>query len=422
MSYIEFALIHVICKRRMTSLTTLVRVSPKKAVTPGPGQYVVPPKFGKEGTHPTLNPRREDKALVRGPGYEAIPSTFGEGPKWTFHGRPEQRPPKDSPGPAYMPPKLGQEAPASGFHGYVANRKSYEQGPGPGQYVVPSTIGKTGWTFKERRFPPDEGTISGPGPGKYNPNFKAVMNGPQTMAYRPPVQVREKEDKTPGPGQYVIKRDLAQSAMSFHGFVREAKKDECPGPKYDVPHGLGRDAPKFTIRSRHDVDPKIKGAPYQAIPSAVGQGPKWSFGARTGKEKIDPAPGPSYMPPAFGKEARASSMFSRRDVQKREAGAVSPGPGKYLIPGAVGETGKKYTLKARQFPPNEGGASGPGPGKYNPNFMDAPTAVTIHSRLVDPKDKEPAPKYVNLPPKFGTEGPMFTIGRREELDLAAGLV
>lgn len=233
------------------------------------------------------------------------------------------------------------------------------------------------------------------------------------------VDTKNNNNNTPGPGQYEIDRKLATSAMAFHGYKVEAKKDTFPGPgKYDVKHDLGKDAPSFTIRSRIEQNKKPLAVPYQAIPSTIGDGPKPSLHGRYDLKNKESTPGPNYVPPSFGKETKASSLYSRREPKKSQDQV--PGPGQYPIQSTVG-AGKKYSMKARQFPPDERGVSAsPGPA-YLPNFQDQPKGITIHNRIPDPKDKEPAPKYVALPSTIGNDGPKFTIGRREELELSPGL-
>jgi hypothetical protein len=78
-------------------------------------------------------------------------------------------------------------------------------------------------------------------------------------------------------------------------------------------------------------------------------------------------------------------------------------------------------MKARQFPPGESGKpDGPGPGKYLPNYSDKPGMRSIHGKVSDPKDKEAKPQYVDIGSTFGN-GPKWTIGRKETLNLGPGL-
>jgi hypothetical protein len=212
--------------------------------------------------------------------------------------------------------------------------------------------------------------------------------------------------------------------MAFHGYPKLLKNsDSVPGPKYDVPTTVGKDARSFSIRAR--IEPSVKNlptAPYQAIPSRVGDAPKWSFGGRTSLKPLAPTPGPAYLPPAFGKDAPASSFHGKiGPIKKKGDGdAAGPGPGQYPVGSDIGQ-GRKWTVKARNFPPGEAGfPAGPGPGRYLPNFMDRPGMRSIHGRIPDPKDKEQKAPYVDIGSTVG-DGPKWTIGRKETLALGPGL-
>jgi hypothetical protein len=161
-------------------------------------------------------------------------------------------------------------------------------------------------------------------------------------------------------------------------------------------------------------------APYQAIPTSIGQAPKWSFGGRSKVKQPDVTPGPDYMPPTFGKGARTASLYSRRDENQRKQPITAPGPGEYPIAGTIGK-GKKFTMKARQFPPPETGKpEGPGPAAYLPNFLDAPVPRTIHPLVPALGDTKTRAPYLDIGSTFGT-GPKITIGIKERLELGPGL-
>ncbi|OHT03172.1 hypothetical protein TRFO_06855 [Tritrichomonas foetus] len=405
----------------MTSSTTLVRVSKNRAKMPGPGEYVIHPTFGTEGIRPSFGGRPHEKEKEKGIGYENIGSTIGAGPKWSFHARPKERNIQSSPGPDYLPPSFGKNAPSSSFHGYVKQIRSSDKSPGPGQYQVNSPITKgKGFTLKARVFPPDEGKNDSPGP-KYSYDYKTTLPNAKGFQYHPMIETKQKIDSTPGPGHYVVDRKLASSAMSFHGYHKEVKKDVFPGPgQYPVKHDLGADAPKFSIRPRIEKENKVSGARYEVIPSTVGDGPKWSLGKRVDVKQKETSPGPNYVPPPLGKDSRHSSLYSRHDETKRTTPLQTPGPGKYQIKSSIGD-GKKFTLKARQFPPDEGKTVSPGPAAYKVNFNDAPPPRTIHPLVKDPTDKEAKPKYNYIDNSFGKDAPKFTIGRKEDLDLEPGL-
>jgi hypothetical protein len=414
-------------KKNMASLTTVIRLTKSEQETPGPGQYAVPPQFGKEGIHASMAGRRDAPQKIEGAPLQALPSSIGEGPKYTFHGRPQEKDRAPTPGPNYVPPRFGAEGPTSAFHGYVKQPKSNDGPgvPGPGQYPIATTIGagkNRAWTVKARNFVVEEGSPAGPGPGKYMPTFKAVEPDKHVFQYRPRVEPKSHGEDTPGPGQYPIKRNLAEGAMAFHGYMAEPKSTlNVPGPKYDVPSSIGKDVPSYSIRQKCEPPTQhLTKAPYQAIPSTIGETQKWSFQGRPLERVREPTPGPNYMPPAFGKEGPGSSFHGKIGPNKKKGAQVDPGPGEYPITGEIGR-GKKWTMKARQFPPGENGKpDGPGPGKYLPNEQNRPGHRSIHGKIPEPKDKEKRPQYVNIGSTMG-DGPKWTIGRKETLALGPGL-
>jgi hypothetical protein len=186
---------------------------------------------------------------------------------------------------------------------------------------------------------------------------------------------------------------------------------------------MGKDAHAFSIRPRPEQSQSaLTHAPYQVIPSAVGEGPKYSLGIRGERKPGDVVPGPNYMPPQFGKGGQGSTLYSRRDDPRQKARAATPGPGQYVIGSTMGE-GKKFTVKARRFPPGEqGAAASPGPAQYLPQHLDGPGPRSIHGRIPEPKDKGKNPHYRLLESTFGKGTPKWTIGNRETLDLGPGVV
>jgi hypothetical protein len=132
-------------------------------------------------------------------------------------------------------------------------------------------------------------------------------------------------------------------------------------------------------------------------------------------------PGPDYVPPGFGKGAQASSIYSRTGDPQAGKVADAPGPGQYVIGGTIGG-GRKFTVKARRFPPGEEGCpAGPGPGRYIPKWLDGPGPRSIHGLVHDPKDNQTRPPYVDIGSTFGKGGPKWTIGNREKLDIGPGI-
>ena len=359
-----------------------------------PGPNYLPPSFGSSSPahilHKPEHPRSSSSATCSpGPAAYKLPDTVSSKKGFTLKPRifpPDEGHP-DGPGPGLYVPKYDSVLPKNsgallGPHDVQEHRAKSTLSPGPGQYVIPSSLSKKGPTFHARTVSRAQSTPS-PGPGAYNTAPPAGSGVPK-FSIRPRL------------------------------------------PTEEMNHNLSK-------------------APYQNLPSTVGSGPKFSFGQRLNiAEKQQGSPGPSYLPPKFGSDAQKSAFHGRfmEDIQPKEKrggdadgeeegegkkkekspNKYGPGPDQYQLGSTVG-TGHKFTMKGRNFPPEKAEVS-PGPGAYTPKFTAAldhvPPPITIRDRLKDPADKEPKGKYVALPPTFGKNAPKYTIGRREDIALAPG--
>lgn len=194
------------------------------------------------------------------------------------------------------------------------------------------------------------------------------------------------------------------------------RRDANPGPgAYETRGKLG--GPSWTMKGRHEQATRPITAPYRSLPSTVGSGPKISLASRHKERTGDDTPGPSYIPPGIGSDARKSTMASRH-TPLRSSMADTPGPGAYTIEAKFANDAPKATLHGRTGT-NDASTASPGPGAYMPN-MDAvkrraPSAsMHIRTKLHQPED---TPGYYNIGSTL--QGPKFTIGRREGLDLIA---
>lgn len=410
----------------MTSTETVIHITHGKSKHPGPDQYVTERKFGADAIHWTIKGRPKDRVdETPGPQYQALKSTVGEGPKFSFHGRPQDSKKEQSPGPDYMPPAFGKGSQASSFH----MRKELKQdgpnkdGPGPGAYYIPSSIGAGGkkFTMKARQFPRDGPESAGPGPSAYTPNYQATMPNVRKNTIGSYLQARGIDSKniTPGPGEYVVPSSLSQRTSCFHSRRPEEKVDSSPGPAaYEYQSQIGKAARKCIIHDRIEQKQKYLDVPINAIPSKFGnEGRKSSFHARTPMHKPEATPGPDYVPPSFGSNSTKYSFGNRRDISKRETSAMTPGPGAYDLGTTIGK-GKKYSMRSREKA-GSAAAVTPGPADYVPDYdkLMKGRASQIGNRLKEPKSDTMNAGFNMLPE---IKGPMITIGRKDYLDVVPG--
>lgn len=400
----------------MTSTATIYRVTEKDWV-PGPGKYQVPGDFG--GGHKYTIGHRQTSKSARGPGYENIPTTIGEGLKYSLSSRHKDGKTFVTPAGTYIPPALGAGAPASTLHQRTTARSARSVSPGP-KYDVRPPNGGHQYTLKARRFFDDEGKPYSPGPGKYMPEYDNVLASPRKIQIGNVIRRKEGSD-TPGP-KYEIDRSLASQPASFHARIDMKTKDWVPGPgKYEPEKHQGREtpdcSPSYSMRSRIDGSQDVIKAPYQMVPSTIGEGLKYSLSSRPKDLKKPTTPGPNYNPPKFGSDATKCSLSSRYE-RKRDISKEPPGPGQYKV--EMPNEGRKWTMKARNF--KDGTKNiGPGSGAYMPNYdkvLPSARKSTILERFHQKKQVQ-GPGYYDLGSTFSP--PKITIGHRETLAVRPGV-
>lgn len=399
------------------STATVIYVLPDALKTPGPQAYLPSSKFGNESPKWTIRNRIKTKENAQGGiGYQAIPSDMGTGHKYSFGIRPKDRALESSPGPSYVPPAFGHDAPKTTWHQRTMSKDLPPSTPGPLTYDDPTKKSSPKFTMKGRKFQRDEGIVDSPGPAAYMPNYSVVL--PSARRNQIGSRSPEPKNKFQTPGPYDVKDLDKPRAISFHFKHREPKFDETPGPsKYHTERPTGADAPKLTIRPRCTTKEKVNAIPYQKIPDSFGTGPKRSFGIRPSERQIESSPGPNYMPPEFGSNSPRISFHYK--PQEPKAKATSPGPN-YL---PADNTGRKYTIKGRNFKKDEGVISGPGPGKYNPNYdltLASVPKMSIRGRIDSSRKEEQTPGPMGpAPPDTGRK---ITIGVKDRLSVIPGCI
>ena len=180
---------------------------------------------------------------------------------------------------------------------------------------------------------------------------------------------------------------------------------QTPGPgAYMPPSSFGNDSPRYSIKNRYKDKKTESNGSYQAIPSSVGAGPKWTLGVKHKEFEAMKTPGPLYMPPAFGSDSPKISFHQRRYEKKQES---TPGPLTYEDPTL--KTSPRYTMQHRAYPKNEGESCSPGPGKYHPDYdsvLPSARRTTIKGRTIDRK-VEVTPGPYDVPSDYKPRGISF---------------
>jgi hypothetical protein len=124
------------------------------------------------------------------------------------------------------------------------------------------------------------------------------------------------------------------------------------------------------------------------------------------------APGPDYVPPPFGDDAAKWSCRSvNRGLRDIGQGNTPPGPGAGGYNTRPAPGGPKWTMKARQFPPDAKPPPGPGGGSYLPDYAKVLPSDLKGRQILErfKEKKEERPGYYNISaPK---RAPKWTIDR-----------
>ena len=373
--------------------------------TPGPGSYDSRGTFG--GPKWTIKGRLGPTPAPLAAPYRALPSLMGTGPKVAIMGRHPQQPDL-TPGPSYVPPEFGSGSRKSHVGTRPTQAASF-QTPGPGSYNV-----KPGFAVEGRKSTlhgHDKSIPMGPptpGPAAYTPDASAVLK--RSPAPHVGVRPRDAEpEQTPGPGAYSVQRDLGGTACYVHERPRQETDNGIPGPgAYSPMSKTG--GPRYSIGHRYSNDDRPISAPYHALPSSIGQGPKVAIMNRY-DIKSDTTPGPSYVPRGIGTSGAKWTMGKRYSPSKS---LQTPGPGQYNTSPDFARQARASSLHGRDKSIDVEKDS-PGPAAYSPDALATKRrspATTIHIR---PKlrDPEQTPGYCNLGSTF--TGPKYTIGRRDTM-------
>ena len=207
------------------------------------------------------------------------------------------------------------------------------------------------------------------------------------------------------------------------------RKYKSPGPAaYDIRETIG-DVTAIKMKGRPKTKVDVTNAPYLNIPSSFGKVPAIKIGPVTERRNHESTPGPTYIPPPFGSDAKKIS-FSKIDGNTKSKSQLSarrkrnkdetPGPGPaayYTRDVTFDPTKNKRGIKMKghhEFSYNTGCSPGPATYKIKTTYDSTkPTAPkpAMHSR---PKTREveSSAGYRNLGSTLS--GPKFTMKARAD--------
>jgi hypothetical protein len=382
--------------------------------SPGPSEYSIRSRMG-DAPKWTMKGRYAETERPNTAPYRDIGTTVGSGPKIALSSRHRELPGLDTPGPSYVPRRLGEDAQKNSLHARVSHARDLRlDNPGPGTYDYSPRFATDSqkYTLKSRVGIPAE-SVS-PGPAAYSPDYrKTKAAAPSATLHIRPEQ--RQGEATPGPSDYSISRDMTGQRSTMHIRPRGVSVDNVPGPGAYTPTSANkRRNPSYTLKSRQETTEHPNTAPYRDIGSTVGEGPKIALSSRHRELSGMNTPGPGYVPPSLGSDGQKNSLHVRVSGS-RDPRADNPGPGAYDYSPRFATDSQKYTLKSRVGIPAE--SVSPGPAAYSPDYRKTKTAApsaTLHIRPAARRLDE-TPGYVDLPSTLG--GPKWVIGGRDTLDV-----
>ncbi|KAH0795123.1 SHIPPO repeat domain-containing protein [Histomonas meleagridis] len=294
---------------------------------------------------------------------------------------------EDTPGPNYVPPPLGADAPKATITSrHSETRDSRLDNPGPGAYNIQPKFANDANKFTmHSRTNTGEVDSCSPGPGAYMPNIDAVKKRAPSAS----MHIRPKDQDisvTPGPSDYVVSRDLGGKSSTIGCKTKDRDISVTPGPADYSPNDNKPKSPQFTMKGRHETKQEVIAAPYRDIGSTIGQGPKITMSSRHKMKEFEDTPGPNYVPPPLGADAPKATITSRHS-ETRDSRLDNPGPGAYNIQPKFANDANKFTMHSRTNT-GEVDSCSPGPGAYMPNIDAVKKRAPSASMHIRPKDQD----------------------------------
>ena len=193
-----------------------------------------------------------------------------------------------------------------------------------------------------------------------------------------------------------------------------------PGPAdYDTQRPTLENIPKISMHGRTFANKEVNQASLQNIRSNPAKdSPRYSLRSRHNVQPLDTTPGVEYVPPAFGKDSRRISISPRYQKREVESG---PGPGQYKpkSPKDFGNTRRStfHGPRSRSVDPH---SDSPGPGEYLPDYNSVKQRsprFTMKGAKYHLKPEQSG-EYVNLGSTL--KGPRFSMRGRPTLSVAFG--
>lgn len=221
--------------------------------------------------------------------------------------------------------------------------------------------------------------------------------------------------------------------------IPKSMREGIPGPgTYNTRPDFQEQTPAIKMKGRHSLAQFKNDAPYYNIPTSIGKTTKINMHTRSETKSKFVTPGPSYMPPAFGSDARKIGISppvfhtskTRRSASSARSSSTAlgkrrnpddtpgPGPGKYSTRSELGGAKTSHGVRIKgshNF--NYLTADSPGPAAYKPKYEKVLPSAPKYGMKGRHKAKEPevTPGYRNLGSTLG--GPRYSMKARATDDI-----
>ncbi|XP_063253255.1 ciliary microtubule associated protein 1B isoform X2 [Prinia subflava] len=196
-----------------------------------------------------------------------------------------------------------------------------------------------------------------------------------------------------------------------------------PGPKYDIPSGMGCDrrdpcsrrapAYSFGLRLGSPEAPRSPGPQYLVPPGSTARGrdrvPGFTMGGRPRERRASDTPGPAHYAPERATRATLPSAptCSLRSRSRAEKGLQTPGPASYQLPAVMGPrqvtkaSAPQYSFTGRGGSIFDDKKRTPGPSRYRTVDTDvymvrAPRCTMAGRSRPAPASDTPGPSDYSL--------------------------
>ena len=312
-----------------------------------------------------------------GPGQYLLPSTLYNN-YFTIKGKPKEFPVSSNPGPgAYEVIK----SPSIKFPVFTESRLKSPEPATIGVKLLYPKIYDKGVSYSMRSRPKSTPIFEVPGPGAYYlPSVRESAKISITGRIKSPSQFN-----TPGPGSYTINLRKTSPEYSMGLPYKKNANFNTPGPA-DYQISGKTQGPQYSMRQRFVSSVELDNRDFANIPS--------SFGGRSAiilgkpKERVESSPGPgSYSPKLLRKGLAYSQPRSSRNPKIEE----SPGPGHY--DNRIFSDSPSYSIRKRHdYSKTE---ETPGPGNYDFPSKKV-SAPLLRGKPKDTKNPDtPGPAHYN---------------------------